>query len=67
MADIPVIVGTNRTEMTLQMAGDDAAFKLDEAGLQARAQEMLGDKARRADRGVSQVRARQRRRPSCSS
>jgi para-nitrobenzyl esterase len=45
MPEVPVIVGTNRTEMTLQLAGDDAAFKLDEAGLQKRAQDLLGDKA----------------------
>ena len=49
MADIPLIVGTNRTEMTLQLAGDDAAFKLDEAGLQVRAQGVAGrESARRA-------------------
>jgi hypothetical protein len=36
MPEVPLIVGTNRTEMTLQLAGDDAAFKLDEAGLKAR-------------------------------
>lgn len=45
MPDVPVIVGTNRTELTLQLAGDTAAFNLDEAGLQARAREMFGDQA----------------------
>lgn len=45
MADVPLIIGTNRTEMTLQLAGDLAAFKLDEAGLQTRAKGLLGDQA----------------------
>ncbi|GFE86703.1 carboxylesterase/lipase family protein [Steroidobacter agaridevorans] len=45
MADVPLIIGTNRTEMTLQLAGDMAAFKLDEAGLQTRAKGLLGDQA----------------------
>jgi len=45
MAEVPLIVGTNRTEMTLQLAGDAAAFNLDEAGLQARARAMLGDQS----------------------
>jgi para-nitrobenzyl esterase len=45
MADVPLIIGTNRTEMTLQLAGDLAAFKLDEAGLQTRAKGLLGDRA----------------------
>jgi para-nitrobenzyl esterase len=44
MPDIPVIAGTNRTEMTLQLAGDEAAFALDEAGLAQRARALLGDK-----------------------
>jgi len=45
MPDVPVIAGTNRTEMTLQLAGDQSAFELDEAGLEARAKALLGDKA----------------------
>jgi len=45
MPEIPVIVGTNRTELTLQMAGDTAAFNLDEAGLQERVKQAFGDKA----------------------
>jgi para-nitrobenzyl esterase len=45
MPEIPVIVGTNRTELTLQMVADTAAFNLDEAGLQARIKEAFGDKA----------------------
>jgi para-nitrobenzyl esterase len=46
MPEVPVILGTNRTELTLQLMGDAAAFDLDEAGLQSRTQEMFGDKAR---------------------
>jgi para-nitrobenzyl esterase len=45
MPDVPVIAGTNRTEMTLQLAGDAAAFELDAAGLETRARGLLGDKA----------------------
>jgi para-nitrobenzyl esterase len=45
MPEVPVIVGTNRTELTLQMMGDSAAFNLDEAGLLARAKTAFGDKA----------------------
>jgi para-nitrobenzyl esterase len=45
MPDVPVIVGTNRTELTLQMMGDSAAYTLDEAGLQARAKAAFGDMA----------------------
>jgi para-nitrobenzyl esterase len=43
MPEVPVILGTNRTELTLQLAGDAAAFSLDDAGLRARAQEMFGE------------------------
>jgi para-nitrobenzyl esterase len=45
MPEIPVIIGTNRTELTLQMVGDTAAFDLDEAGLQTRINAAFGDKA----------------------
>jgi para-nitrobenzyl esterase len=45
MSEIPLIIGTNRTEMTLQLSGDEAAFKLDEAGLISRAKELFRDKA----------------------
>ncbi|HYM35647.1 MAG TPA: carboxylesterase family protein [Steroidobacteraceae bacterium] len=44
MPEIPVIVGTNRTELTLQLSGDTAAFNLDEAGLLVRAKEAFGEK-----------------------
>ncbi len=45
MPDVPVMVGTNRTELTLQLAGDTAAFSLDEAGMQSRVKGLFGDKA----------------------
>jgi para-nitrobenzyl esterase len=45
MPDVPVIAGTTRTELTLQLAGDSAAFMLDDAGLEARARTVFGDKA----------------------
>ncbi|HKP60438.1 MAG TPA: carboxylesterase/lipase family protein [Polyangiales bacterium] len=45
MPNVPVIAGTNRTEMTLQLAADQAAFELDAAGLETRARALLGDKA----------------------
>ena len=41
-ADIPVMIGCTRTEMTLFSANDPAAFNLDEKGLQARVHELLG-------------------------
>jgi para-nitrobenzyl esterase len=44
-ADVPVIFGSNRTEMTLQLQSDTAAFSLDEAGMHKRVQEFLGDRA----------------------
>ena len=41
--DVPLIVGANRTELTLQMRGDTAAFNLDEAAMVRRLQPILGD------------------------
>lgn len=41
--DVPVMIGYNRTEPTLFMAGDREAFALDEAGLQRRVKFMLRD------------------------
>jgi para-nitrobenzyl esterase len=41
--DVPVIVGNNRTEMTL--FADPAAFSLDESGMKTRVKAMLGDRA----------------------
>lgn len=45
MPEVPVMIGTNRTELTLQLAGDAAAFTLDEAGMQSRVKAQFGDKA----------------------
>jgi para-nitrobenzyl esterase len=45
MPEVPVICGTNRTEMTLFLANDAAAFQLDEAGLLQRVQRWFGDQA----------------------
>ncbi|MET0343328.1 MAG: carboxylesterase/lipase family protein [Polyangiales bacterium] len=42
MADVPVIAGTNRTELALQLAGDAGVFTLDEAGLVTRARANFG-------------------------
>jgi para-nitrobenzyl esterase len=46
-ANVPLIIGYNRTEMTLFVAGDPKAFSLDEDGLQRRAGRLLGDNADR--------------------
>lgn len=45
MPDVPLIAGTNRTEMALQLAGDAGVFTLDEAGLAERARTLLGERA----------------------
>src|SRR5277367_443245 len=44
---VPLIVGYNRTEMTLFAAGDAKAFSLDEDGLHRRAGRLLGEHADR--------------------
>ena len=44
-ADIPVLVGFNRTEATLFLANDKEAFELDEAGLERRVWRILRDRA----------------------
>jgi para-nitrobenzyl esterase len=44
-ADVPVMIGCTRTEMTLFSANDPAAFKLDDAGLHMRVQDLLKDQA----------------------
>jgi len=44
-ADVPLLIGFNRTELTLFAAGDPSVFSLDEAGLQQRIQKLLGDRA----------------------
>jgi para-nitrobenzyl esterase len=45
MPEVPVIAGTNRTELTLQLAGNPALFELDDAGLVTRAKALFGDRA----------------------
>jgi para-nitrobenzyl esterase len=42
-ADVPVLIGFNRTELTLFAAGDPAVFTLDEAGLHQRVKSLLSD------------------------
>ena len=49
-ADVPVLIGFNRTELTLFAAGDPSAFTLDGAGLHQRIQSLLGDRAEGAIR-----------------
>ena len=44
-ADVPVMIGNTRTEMTLFSANDPAAFKLDEPGLQSRIRDLLHDQS----------------------
>jgi para-nitrobenzyl esterase len=46
-ADVPLIIGHNRTEMTLFAGADPTVFSLDEAGLQQRIKSLLGDSAGR--------------------
>lgn len=43
--DVPLIIGYNRTEMTLFVAGDPSFFTLDESGLHRRAGRLLGENA----------------------
>ena len=40
--DVPLLIGTNNTEVTLFQLADEAAFNLDEAGLLARLQGAVG-------------------------
>ena len=47
-ADVPVLIGFNRTELTLFAGSDPAAFTVDEAGLHQRIQSLLGDRAEAA-------------------
>jgi para-nitrobenzyl esterase len=44
-ADVPVMIGNTRTEMTLFSANDEAAFHLDDAGLQMRVKGLLGEQS----------------------
>ena len=57
-AGVPLIIGYNRTEMTLFMAGDAKAFSLDEDGLHRRAGRLLGDACRSRDRNFPQGESR---------
>jgi para-nitrobenzyl esterase len=41
-AEVPVMIGCTRTEMTLFSANDPAAFRLDDAGLRMRVKDLLG-------------------------
>ncbi len=44
-AEVPVMIGCTRTEMTLFSTSDAAAFSLDEAGLRSRIRDLLGDQS----------------------
>ncbi|HEY8837338.1 MAG TPA: carboxylesterase/lipase family protein [Dehalococcoidia bacterium] len=44
-ADVPLLIGFNRTEATLFLANDKEAFELDEDGLQRRTQRLFGERA----------------------
>jgi para-nitrobenzyl esterase len=44
-AEVPVMIGCTRTEMTLFSANDPAAFHLDDAGMRSRVNELIGAEA----------------------
>ena len=44
-ADVPVMIGNTRTEMTLFSLNDPTAFSLDDAGMRGRVNNLLGDHA----------------------
>jgi para-nitrobenzyl esterase len=44
-ADVPLLIGFNRTELTLFAAGDPSLFSLDEAGLQRHVKLLFGDRS----------------------
>jgi para-nitrobenzyl esterase len=44
-ADVPVMIGCTRTEMTLFSLNDAAAFSLNDAGMQGRVKDLLGDRS----------------------
>ena len=44
-ADVPVMIGNTRTEMTLFSLNDASAFSLDEAGMRKRVTDLLADRA----------------------
>jgi len=41
--DVPLIVGTNRTELTIMFQRDETAFNLDEQGMEKRVRAICGD------------------------
>jgi para-nitrobenzyl esterase len=43
--DVPLLIGFNRTELTLFAAGDPSLFSLDEAGLEQRVKSLVGEHA----------------------
>jgi para-nitrobenzyl esterase len=59
-ADVPLMIGFTRTELTLLLRGDRAAFSLDDAGMRGRVKAIIGESAgtvidvyRRANPGAS--------------
>jgi para-nitrobenzyl esterase len=44
-ADVPVMIGCTRTEMTLSSINDPSAFTLNEDGMRSRVKQLLNDKA----------------------
>jgi para-nitrobenzyl esterase len=44
-ADVPLVIGTTRTENTVFMMGDAEAFRLDLAGLKSRMRTLVGERA----------------------
>ena len=44
-ADVPLVIGFTRTEMTAFLAGDAAAFSLDQAAMQQRVRHLVGKNA----------------------
>lgn len=42
-ADVPLMIGSTRTELTLALRNDAAAFSLDESGMRVRVERYLGD------------------------
>jgi para-nitrobenzyl esterase len=53
-ADVPLLIGFNRTEATLFLANDKEVFELDEEGLDRRTRRIFGDRAAHVLRGMRQ-------------
>jgi len=51
-ADVPLLIGFNRTEATLFLANDKEVFELDEEGLQRRTKRLLGARADAVVKGM---------------